>query len=314
MWWRRRNALSVADQIGRPDRGDRDDRAPTAIAALRRRVVERLQWVNDLTRGEVIAAGHSLGEIVEGASKHIAVLRDVLGRVAGDDNPLSRSIAEQVRLVRDHVSDMGERIAAHDAYAQKASARASSTLAAAEEISTLARHAKMLAINARIEAARAGEGFRAFSVIAHEMAKLSDAVAVANVQVQRLASELGELMPVMAEQTADLRARAEQFAGAATDQMKELERHVDSMRSDVTATAAASDETLAKVIAGSHAALSHLQFQDVAAQRVLHVDNWLHDVEIELRDGDATDVTPPVHVEEGGGHVDDSLAGVVQLF
>ena len=69
-----------------------------------------------------------------------------------------------------------------------------------------------------------------------------------------------------------------------------------------------------KVNPGSHAALSHLQFQDVAAQRVLHVDNWLHDVEIELRDGDATDVTPPVHVEEGGGHVDDSLAGVVQLF
>ncbi|MBK9034122.1 MAG: hypothetical protein IPL61_23145 [Myxococcales bacterium] len=70
MWWRRRNALAVADQV------DRDDRAPNAIAALRRRVVERLQWVNDLTRGEVIDAGKSLGEIVEGASKHIAVLRD----------------------------------------------------------------------------------------------------------------------------------------------------------------------------------------------------------------------------------------------
>ncbi|MBK9034124.1 MAG: hypothetical protein IPL61_23155 [Myxococcales bacterium] len=123
------------------------------------------------------------------------------------------------------------------------------------------------------------------------MAKLSDAVAVANVQVQRLASELGELMPVMAEQTADLKARAEQFAGAATDQMKELERHVDSMRSDVTATAAASDDP-GQGHRRPHAALSHLQFQDVAAQRVLHVDNWLHDVEVELRDGDATGVTP----------------------
>jgi methyl-accepting chemotaxis protein len=293
---------------------------PESLADLRRRVAERLASVNELTEREVLAAGKSVHEIVDHATKHITWLRDVLHRVGGGDHAVNRAIEDQSALLGEYAADIRQRVAEHDQLAQKAVAQAANTLAAGGEIATLARQAKMLALNARIEAVRSGDQVRSFAVIADEMARLSKAVAVANEQVQQLAASLGAILPAMAAQTSTLRQRAEDFAVRASEQIADLKGHVAAIRDDVTATAAASDETLARVISDSHDALSHLQFQDVAAQRLLYVDSWLRDVQVAVVTEVAgpqqvEEIAPPVHSELGGGVVESSTpAGEVQLF
>jgi methyl-accepting chemotaxis protein len=288
------------------------------LAALRRRVAERIAMVNEMTEREVLSAGASVEEIVRRASDHVSWLRDGLARFSDDQkNTLAH---RQTETIKSHVSDMGKRVTAHDECAQRAVDQVALMVEAATRIGTLSHEAKILAFNARIEAGRAsGAAGRCFSTIAEEMKRLSQSVAEANERVQTMASSLRTLLPQMAAQTHELRQRVDHFAEEANRQIVEGDEQAAEMRRDITSTLSSSDDAVAQVLNDSHKALSHLQFQDVAAQRLLHIDAWIREVQLDVLA--ALGAPPalesqvePARMEEGGNHVTDTSAGDVMLF
>jgi methyl-accepting chemotaxis protein len=208
--------------------------------------------------------------------------------------------------VKDHVADMAARIIAHDEATQRAVDHVASTLSSAKVIATLTHHAKVLALNARIESARAGDQARGFTVIAEEMARLSKSVAETNQRVQQLASTLSDLLPLMAAQTRELRDRSERFADQANAQISTLDHHIAAMRDNIAATASGSDDAMAQVLRDSNTALSHLQFQDVAAARLRGVTTWVRDA--------ADGITVEAHVEAAAAATDEAEAGDLAFF
>jgi methyl-accepting chemotaxis protein len=287
------------------------------LAALRRRVGERVAMVNEMTEREVLSAGASVEEIVRRASEHVSWLRDGLAKFSDEQkNTLAH---RQTETIKSHVSDMGKRVSAHDECAQRAVDQVALMVEAATRIGTLSHEAKILAFNARIEAGRAsGAAGRCFSTIAEEMKRLSQSVAEANERVQAMAGSLRTLLPQMAAQTHELRQRVDHFADEASRQIAEGDEQAAEMRHEITSTLSSSDDAVAQVLNDSHKALSHLQFQDVAAQRLLHIDAWIREVQLEvlaaLGEDDVLASVEPARMEEGGNHVTDTAAGDVMLF
>jgi hypothetical protein len=298
-------------------------KSPRAIAddltALRRKVGERIAMVNEMTEREVLSAGASVEEIVRRASEHVSWLRDGLAKFSDEHSDKSTLVHRQNETIQRHVSDMGKRVTAHDECAQRAVDQVALMVEAATRIGTLSHEAKILAFNARIEAGRAsGAAGRCFSTIAEEMKRLSQSVAEANERVQAMAGSLRTLLPQMAAQTHELRQRVDHFADEASRQIVEGDEQAAGMRHDITATLSSSDDAVAQVLNDSHKALSHLQFQDVAAQRLLHIDAWIREVQLEvlaaLGVDDVLAAVEPARMEEGGNHVIDTAAGDVMLF
>jgi methyl-accepting chemotaxis protein len=269
-------------------------------------LARRLAGVTELTEREVLAAGQSVNDIVHHASEHIAWLRDVLGKMGSGDDAVTQTIAAQSEMVRDHVADMAARIIAHDEATQRAVDHVASTLSSAKVIATLTHQAKVLALNARIESARAGDQARGFTVIAEEMARLSKSVAETNHRVQQLASTLSDLLPLMAAQTRELRDRSERFAEQASSQIGTLDHHIAAMRDNIAATASGSDDAMAQVLRDSNTALSHMQFQDVAAARLRGVTTWV----AEVTKGMMVEVQP----EAPAAAADNSQSGELAFF
>lgn len=231
------------------------------LAAARRRIAERIRWVNALTEREVLAAGHSVNAIAGTATRHITWLRDAIGRI-GAERPASRVIERHAAMIRAHAAEIRARLAEHDRNAQQAIAHAAALVG--------------------------GEA-------------------------------LGPLLCALAAQARELRECTDAFADVAARQLVEFEQHVAAMRGEITQMVAASDETLAQIVASSHEALSHLQFQDVVAQRATHADGWLRDVQIAIACAllgvdHGVEIDPPMHAEAGGGYVSGTQPGELELF
>ena len=268
------------------------------VGVLRDEIAQRVTSVNELTEREVIAVGDSLNDIVRHATQHIGHQRDVLGRIGGEDHMVHKAIRSQTLMIKDHVADMSVRIAAHEECTHHAVEQVTMTLSNAKVIAVLAQQAKVLALNARIEAARAGDKALGFAAIAEEMTRLSRSVAETNERVQQLASELNHVLPMMVAQTQELRERADTFSLDANRQIRTLDHHVAGMQTDITSTVGASDETMAQVLKYSSTALSHLQFQDVAAQRLRSIDRLLEDA-LRVAEG-AVPASPPASADGDG--------------
>jgi len=295
-----------------------------ALGNLRELVADRIREINTMTETEVLSAGKSVHSIVGRASSHVEQIKDVLSGLAGDNGQKNSSgvtatIAEQSVMLRDHVTNMASRAAAQDEFAHSAQAQTGSILATAGIIGKLAREAKTLALNARIEAARSKDNENGFGVIAAEMQRLANEVASANTRVQEFAAKLSQVLPAVAEQAREIRAHVDAFATSSTSKITEIESGVARLRDDVTRTMQSSDETIASIIQASREALSHLQFQDVAAQSLMHVDSWVREVQVDVAEaqGQSVEEIPAaMHAELGGGKHDvrPEDAGEVLMF
>jgi methyl-accepting chemotaxis protein len=295
-----------------------------ALGAFRGRMASRIREINGMTEREVLSAGESVHTIVGSASAHVDQIKKVLSGLTGDignqqASGVTATIAEQSAMLREHVTDMTTRAAAQDEFARSAQAQSGSILATAGIIAKLAREAKTLALNARIEAARSEDHADGFGVIAAEMQRLANEVASANTRVQDWASKLSLVLPAVAEQAREIRAHVDAFASSSTLKIAEVESGVAQLRDDVARTLRASDETIESILRASREALSHLQFQDVAAQSIMQVDAWIRDIQVAAAksDGDGVDtIAPPMHTELGGGKTDVSAvdAGEIMMF
>jgi hypothetical protein len=267
--------------------------------------------------------------VVARASGHIREIKEVLsgmtdqsGQGAGPHRSgVTAAIAEQSVVLREHVSDLTARAASQDTCARSARAESTIILSTAGIIAKLAREARMLALNARIEASRSGVGGGAngFGVIAEEMQRLANEVVAANALVQNVAVRLGDILPTVADQALEIRARADAFARVSATKITEVESGVSQLQNDVSDTLRASDVAIEAILRSSGEALSHLQFQDVAAQQLIQIDGWIYSVQSAEAAGDREALAvlePPLQVEVGGGQaaMKSDATGTVLIF
>lgn len=310
MWGFRRPRSTPA--ATRADRGDLD--LAGAFGRARARVVERLRSVNQTTERETLAAGRSLEEVVKIGRDHIARLRDLLERKLGSDSAeLTRAVQAQATKARSDLDTVSNALERHRSEVASAAAHAGQIASAANAIARLTSEARSLALNARIEAARSGDRARGFAVIADQMKRLSEAIAEANTTVNQLSKTLGASLPQLHEQSASLGAALTSLGEDLRTGIGGVEAQVQSLRADVAAALADSDHAIGQMVAASHAALSHLQFQDVCAQQLLSVDTWLHEVHASAA-GTDDEVAAPTQVVVGSVDESPAHAGVVQLF
>lgn len=285
-----------------------------AFGRMRQRLLERLRWVNQTTERETLAAGRSLEEVVNTGRDHIARLRELLERKLGSDSAdLTRAVQTQASKARTDLDNVSAALARHRAEVASAASQAGQIAFAAEAIARLTSEARSLALNARIEAARSGDQARGFAVIADQMKRLSEAIAEANTTVNQLSKTLGASLPQLHEQSADLGTALTALGEDLRTGIGGVESQVQSLRSDVATALADSDHAIGRMVASTHSALSHLQFQDVCAQQLLSVDTWLHEVHSTVASPD-DHVPAPAQVVVGSVEEPPENAGQVLMF
>jgi methyl-accepting chemotaxis protein len=221
---------------------------------------------------------------------------------------------------------MSARVKTQDEQAHDALAQVAAIGGLARQIAKMASEAQLLALNARIESARLAGQSQGFNVVAVEMMRLSNEVAATNQRVAEVAQRLSAILPALAHGAGELRGRVDSFAQRAGDRLHEMDRKVVELHHEVTEVVRGADAALGAVVRHSQEALSHLQYQDVAAQRLRRIDGALHELHLgaaqALGDDGSLDGIEPPHEGELSRSRDDApgdvaggpRAGEVLLF
>lgn len=275
------------------------------LAAARARVVERIREVNATTESHTLAAGAHVHRVVEVASHHIARLRDVLVQRVGDgkgaeDESLASAIGSQSDHLRAYSIELTGAIEAHVREVAAVTEQSRSIASAARQIERLNTGARVLSMNARIEARRPG-GAAVFQCIAGEMHKLASEIASANQTVTHLAQEMARTLPGLESRSRALGEMVTRQSEVARQRIDEVDAKVKALQERVAHGMTDSDNALAEIVRESHAAISQLQFQDVVAQGLLQVDNWLYQTQLETADPEAGPPVPPAYQTLGDG-------------
>lgn len=301
------------------------------FAKARAVVLGRIRNVNELTEREVLAAGDLLERIVAQAQAYVGKTQGAIASLSGD-TPESASVQSVLEHQTDAVSEFLESARQHlQEQAEVAAVARDSTERMrhlTESIGAIAVQARVLSLNASIEASRLGDSAAGFDLIASEMKRLSDAVEESNRAVSALAGELSRNIGTLADHASQVRDRASSFGDRiehSTAQVKAASKSLDETLHEL---AVSGGEALRDVIATSQAALTHLAFQDPAAQGLLVIDRDLEvlaDLVGRAARGEAIDATPldgtSAHPELCAGrvaildrHSDAPDAGDVILF
>jgi methyl-accepting chemotaxis protein len=295
------------------------------LAGARREVWEHLTHVIQASEAEVMAAARAVMDVADRTRTQIERSRSVLvGLEDARRGGISEVVREQSLMLREHVDDMSQRVKAQDEQAHDALAQVAAIGGLARQIAKMASEAQLLALNARIESSRLAGQSQGFNVVATEMMRLSNEVAAANQRVTQVADRLCAILPTLAQGAHDLRGRVDEFAQRAGERLEEVDRKVNALHAEVTEVVRGADAALGAVVRHSQEALSHLQYQDVAAQELRRIDTRLHDLQVAAARslGDVHAVAAiepprqPVHVTaaEGGDAGMVAEPGQVLLF
>jgi methyl-accepting chemotaxis protein len=251
------------------------------LTRARRDVWEQVSHVIHLSEAEVMAAARAVMTVAEETKVQIERSRSVLlGLEDARRGGISDVVREQSLMLREHVADMSARVKTQDEQARDALAQVAAIGGLARQIAKMASEAQLLALNARIESARLAGQSQGFNVVAVEMMRLSNEVAAANQRVAQVAERLSTILPALAHGAGELRGRVDTFAHQAGERLHEMDRKVVELHSEVAEVVRGADAALGAVVRHSQEALSHLQYQDVAAQRLRRVDACLHDLHV----------------------------------
>jgi hypothetical protein len=119
-------------------------------------------------------------------------------------------------------------------------------------------------------------------VIAQEMTSMTNEVRLANTEIEQIVSDLEQALPQIAQQAHDARDQSDAFVGAMREHMARVDGAVSVLRNGVSATLRTNDERLGTVLSVSQDALSHLQFQDTAAQALQRIEQDIAQVTEQL--------------------------------
>lgn len=257
--------------------------------AVRRALTELQGWavrnvanVNELSGKEVLAAGASLDIIVRQVREQAGETRSALANLASDDDSSVASvIASQAEAITTHTACVHSALARQTELADSAMQSLRQITSMAQRVSKLAQSIRMLSLNARVEAARLGSG-SVFTVIAQEMTSMTNEVRLANTEIEQIVSDLEQALPQIAQQAHDARDQSDAFVGAMREHMARVDGAVSVLRNGVSATLRTNDERLGTVLSVSQDALSHLQFQDTAAQALQRIEQDIAQVTDQL--------------------------------
>ena len=322
-----RAAFAVDSQPSAGSAGTTETVAQVALRELtgaRASISDIIVQANRTTETETIAVGEALSAIVAEADRFVKEIRGSLSSLQGA-NPREQGLAElideQSRTVTAYVEVTRADAAAQREAAEAAHQQAQTIMKVGSTIAEVARSSKMLALNASIEAARLGSAGRSFAVIASQMQTLSDQVHESNQLVAQLATQLLELLPRIASSSSEMSKRSEAFNTALRPKMEKVQAGTGQLQRALTQSLGSSDDRLAKIISHSQDALSHLQFQDPTAQRLMRIDKTLESTErkmteiLQHQEYEAY-IEQPLQEELGGG-IDAACApdaGDVMLF
>jgi methyl-accepting chemotaxis protein len=271
---------------------------PSVLAQLSEsnlRIAEIVDGVRSLTEREVLACGNVVSDIVSNARR----------LAAESESSLAASIARSEEINDRFVRDMQQDILAQTTAVNSVLDLAKGIEEAVAAINDLTVSSRVLAINARIEAARLGEQGRGFAVIADNLSELSRVIRASSDKVSTTigAVRLG-LQPV-SEHAASMDDRTKRFVDDVADQVKLSSLHTDDGQST---------GPLASITELANQALSHLQFQDPMAQKLLSINRDLEHVKgrvASVLNGETTFDSAQDSHEAG---FSDAVSGEVMLF
>lgn len=285
------------------------------------RLFDRVAEVNAVSEREVIAAASAVERIVErargAAIEQVAIARTLGG---GSESGIEATLARQSRLVSSWQAGLLERLRKQEEIAIRSVAHVQSIDKASAEISRLAFASRILALNVRIEAAHATEHARGLGAVATEMQRLSLEIAAANKLVAQLAEALSATVPVVAQQAQEISESVVAFSVDIAASSREVEQETAALRSMARQSMERADALVQDVVGSSHEVLSHLQFQDVAAQGLRRLDfateELIQEIGQEPLLADVLDLGAAPGLMEIGGDkaVDADNAGDVMLF
>jgi methyl-accepting chemotaxis protein len=228
------------------------------------RIARRVQDVRSLTEREVLACGTVLQTIVEKA-------RDLANE---SERTLASSTARSEEITSRFILGMQEDILAQETAVRRTMDLASGIAEAIAALDHLVFFSKILAINAKIEAARLGSQGDAFEVVADGLGGLSDVIGEASDKVTSAIGAVREGLPPVSARAASMRERSRLFVNEVAERVRSASLHVDN---------GSSNDRLDVLMELSNQALSHLQFQDPMAQKLLLIDRDLDLVKDRVR-------------------------------
>lgn len=261
-------ALGLAGGSGEPRLADgvRD-----VLTQCRERVLGRVLHINDLTASEVLAAGNTLSEIVACAQAQLAATREALRGTSGGGG-VTELIDQQSQKTQAHLAGLCLALADQTKLAREAMTASASIAAIGSQVSNVATQTRLLSLNANIEAARLGHAGGAFQVIAIEMRRLTSEIEQANRRIGEMAETLVTLIPQVVSCADGLSERANLMDAELSASTSQVRAATGELRRAVTGILDNGEHVSGKILAGTYKAISHLQFQDPAAQGLLLID------------------------------------------
>lgn len=303
--------------------GDQRAAAMLELTRARATVSDIIVDANRVTEAETLAVGESLQAIVRDAERFVGELRSNFSALqsTNDSGGLVSLIEVQRESIVRYVTLVNGEAAENRSAAKAALEQTQTIMRVGTNINEVARSSKMLALNASIEAARLGQAGRSFAVIAAQMQTLSDKVHESNQLITQLANGLLELLPRIVQISEQLAERSEGFARQNQAQSQQVQEGTARLEAALNTSMKGGDLRLAAILKHSQEALSHLQFQDPTAQRLMRIDRTLEAVQrrmVEVLEQDAAvaQIEVPLQVELGGGidAVESPESGEVMLF
>jgi len=244
------------------------------ISQLRERARRRMQQVNATTERAVLDAGKHLYQVVETSRSHIDQLRTLLSDVISDhDGGLAQTIARLSSYTRETSTSIDHAMSDHTKEVAAVAEQARLISKAAAQIERTNNDVCLYLIHARIDSARSGQDV--FKAIAAEMHQLAAETAEANRQINALALDMASRLPKLAKDSTQLQGAVATYSSTFDDNIRALERAIAHLRDAASGALDASNGASEQIIASSQAGISALQFQDVCAQSLLQIDQWI---------------------------------------
>jgi methyl-accepting chemotaxis protein len=228
--------------------------------------------VNQATEKGVISAGRALSAIVETARGHVTTTADALKRAQASDSGVSGAVTALSSMVREYLREASGSIETQAKRSKQMAGMLDEVGASARLIADLAVATRILALNAQIEATRQGDAGRGFAVIAAEMSRLSTGIAQANQMVHSLVGRLAQTVPELGASAQSMLERAQGFSTRLEEQLRAVDSGAASLREALSTNLTAGEKVTSAILSQSMDALSALQFQDPAAQKLQTMD------------------------------------------